>query len=363
MIVKKNIVVLSKPFRTESGFVIKKPEVCFEEYSNKGPVVIITHGGLSSQHAAGRYTDNQMEEPGFWDGLIGEGKAIDTNKYRVISVNSLGSMYGSTSPISIDPDTGKPYGPNFPFITMVDMVNFYKAFLDEIGIKEVFLIAGPSMGSMHALLMGALYLDFIKNIISIATAGRITPGAMAIHEFIISTIKKDPDFDNGNYIYKGKKPTLVLRIIHEMARIYYTHEETLKKIWEMPETEDVQKKRAEAIRNYLTFMIDKQVEDKDPNCYISLLNAINTYNLGTNLFKGSYEEGVKRIKANVLVMNIETDSEFPPYWGKEVVDILNSKRKGQATFFSVPSIWGHIGCLKETEFLGNKIKEFLMRVS
>ncbi|HOJ49878.1 MAG TPA: alpha/beta fold hydrolase [Spirochaetota bacterium] len=362
MIVKSQKIILSRNLTTENGFILKNPEVAFEQYSEKGPVILITHGGLSSHHAAGRYSENVNEEPGFWDALIGQGKPFDTNIFRVISVNSLGSMYGSTSPLSINPDTAKPYGPNFPFITMVDMVRFYKLFLDELGIKEVFIMAGPSMGSMQSLLMAALFPDTIKNVISVATAGRITPGAMTIHEFIISTLKKDPDFNNGNYIYTGIKPTLSLKIVHEMARIYYTHEETLKKIWDMPEGPDVQKKRSEAIRNYLTFMIEQQVQDKDPNCYITLLNAINTYNLGTNLFNGNYEEGVRRIKAKALIMNIDTDSEFPPYWGKEVVDILNSNTKDQATFFTVPSIWGHIGCLREVGFLADKIRNFIKMV-
>jgi homoserine O-acetyltransferase len=362
MIAQKKIFSLSKPFITESGETIKTPLMAYEEYGlPDGPVLLITHGGLSSQHAAGKYHESDPE-PGFWDGIIGPGKAVDTEKFRVISVNSLGSMHGSSGPMTENPETGKPYGPGFPAITMIDQARFYKAFLDDLDISKIFMAAGPSMGSMQNLQMAALFPDLVGSVVSVATAGRMTPGGMAMHEFIISALKKDPDFEGGYYFLKGKKPVLALKIIHEIARIYYTHEKLIKTLcWDtVPENKYVQRQRSENIRNYLTAMIDEHIADKDPNCYISLLNAINSFNLGRDT--ESYEKGVQRIKCPVLLMNMDTDAEFPPYWAQEVADILNKKNPGQARMEVIPSIWGHIGCLRETEALGKHISKFIQEL-
>ena len=146
MIVRSQVLKLPAPFITEKGATINGPVAAYEEYGNpSGPTIFITHGGLSSHHAAGRHSPED-EIPGFWDDIIGPAKAMDTNRYRVISANALGSMYGSSSPLTINPDTGKHYGPEFPEITLIDMVRFYKAFLNQMGVSELFMMAGPSMG-------------------------------------------------------------------------------------------------------------------------------------------------------------------------------------------------------------------------
>ena len=165
--VKSQVLKLPEPFITEKGGVIKEPVVAYEEYGKKeGPTVFITHGGLSSQHAAGRYSALDPL-PGFWNDLIGPEKAIDTNRFRVLSANSLGSMYGSSSPLTLNPDTGKPYGPDFPEITLIDMVRYHKAFLDQMGVSRLFMMAGPSMGSLQTLQMAALYPDYVDSVVAI----------------------------------------------------------------------------------------------------------------------------------------------------------------------------------------------------
>jgi homoserine O-acetyltransferase len=219
MLTQKQKIILSKPFTTENGFVIKQPEVAFEEYGlKKGPVVLITHGGLQDYHAAGKYSENDPI-PGPWDDIINEGKAIDTRQYRLICANFLGSMFGSSSPISTNPDTGKPYSSSFPEITMIDMVNFYKAFLDEMGIGKLAIMAGPSTGALQTLQMAALYPDFVEKGIAVAGSGRMTPGGIAFHHFVINLLKSDPEFNNGNYeIGKCKQG---LKLVHQIARIYF----------------------------------------------------------------------------------------------------------------------------------------------
>ena len=357
MIVESKLLNLPEPFITEKGGVIKNPVVAYEEYGKKeGPTVFITHGGLSSHHAAGKYSA-QDHLPGFWDDVIGPGKAIDTDRFRVLSANSLGSMYGSASPLTSNPDTGKHYGPDFPEITMIDMVRYHKAFLDQMGVWRLYMIAGPSMGSLQALQMAALYPDFIDSVVAVATAGRMTPSGMCIHHFMINALQIDPEYKNG--WYEIGTPRLALRLIQQVARIYYTHERFIKqKCWDsVPEGKDSQTKRSLNANDYLQTGIEEQIAGRDPNCYIRILNAINTYDLAAGLH--DYERGAQRIKCPVLLINITTDAEFPPYWAEELAELLNRKNPNQALVRIIDSPWGHMGCVQEGNAIGKHIRDFL----
>jgi homoserine O-acetyltransferase len=359
MIVESCTLKLAEPFVTEKGGVIQEAVVAYEAYGQAGkPTVLITHGGLSSHHAAGRYGPTDPL-PGFWDDIIGSGKAIDTDQYRVLSANSLGSMYGSTSPLTTNPHTGQPYGSDFPEITLIDMVRFHKAFLDQMGVTSLAMIAGPSMGSLQALQMAALYPDYVGSVVSVATAGRMTPSGMCIHHFMINALQMDPAFNNGRY--EIGTPRLALHLIQQVARIYYTHERFVKeRYWDsVPEGKDSQAKRSRKAKEYLLTGVEEQIEGRDPNCYIRILNAINTYDLGRDV--GNYEKGVQRIQCPVLLINISTDAEFPPYWAEELAEILNQNNPGQAHVKIIDSIWGHMGCVQEGTAIGKHIKDFLGR--
>ena len=222
MIVKSQVLKLPEPFITEKGGVIKEAVVAYEEYGNKeGPTVFITHGGLSSHHAAGRYTAKDPL-PGFWNDLIGPGKAIDTDRFRALSANSLGSMYGSSSPLTLNPVSGRHYGPEFPEITLIDMVRYHKAFLDQMGVSGLFMMAGPSMGSLQALQMAALYPDYVDSVVAVATAGRMTPSGMCIHHFMINALQMDPAFNNGRYEIGAPKLALRLKASTRGLNIFPT---------------------------------------------------------------------------------------------------------------------------------------------
>src|SRR5690625_4323380 len=151
MLVQRKLLHLSDPFRTEDGVLLTRPQVAYEEYGREdGPVILIAHGGFADHHAAGRYCAEDPA-PGWWDGLIGPGKALDTDRYRILCMNALGSMYGSTSPVTMNPDTGCRHGPLFPEITMIDMARFQMAFLQALGVEELCLATGPAMGGMLSL--------------------------------------------------------------------------------------------------------------------------------------------------------------------------------------------------------------------
>jgi len=357
MLVEKRLIQLPESFVTESGVWLKRPTVAYEEYGNPdGPVILIAHGALSDQHAAGRYSSEDVAS-GWWDGLIGPGKVFDTERFRILSMNSLGSMFGTTSPITINPDTGCRYGPHFPEITLADTVHFQKAFLDAMKVDELWLMSGPSMGGLQSLQMAALYPEFVGAVVAVAAAGRTPPGAIAMNHFVINTLQMDPAFQGG--WYDLGRPLLAMKTVHQFLRIELTHEDLLKTaLWDaVHDGPQAQVERSRVIARYLAATLDTDVRDRDPNCYIRLLGAVNCFDLGSG--SDSYEEGVLRIQCPTLLMNVDTDAEFHLQWAEEVADILNTRTPGQARVSVIDSPWGHLGSIKETDQIADSIRGFM----
>ncbi len=361
MIVTAKKITLANNFTTENGFIFKNPVVAYEEYGEGNEkTILITHGGLSSMHAAGKYKESDSL-PGWWDDLIGEDKVFNTKKYRIICANALGSMYGTCSPITENPETGTPYGKNFPFITFIDQAKFFKLFLDELGIDKLYLLAGVSMGSMHNLQLVALYPDLAGGVISVATAGRMPPSGMGMHNFISNSLKLDPEFNNGDYKPGTKFNSLLT--IHQIAKIYYTHERIIKNLcWDtVKDGPDAQEKRRKNVNNYLVAGIEERVKQEDPNCIIRTLDAINTFDLGKGF--DSYKQGVEQIKCPVMLVNMNTDQEFPPHWAEELGNLINETNSQQAIVKIIDSPWGHIGCLKETDKFQKLFPKLLEKIN
>lgn len=162
--------------------------------------MLLTHGYTSSRHMAGRYGENGAE--GSWDGLVGPGKAIDTDKLFVVSSNMLGSSYGSTSPAHLNPATRKPYGPEFPDITLVDIVNAQKALLDSLGVKHLVAVAGPSFGGYQTFQWGVSYPDFMDGLVPVVSAPKGSGGDASV-KALVDQLAKDPNWNGGHYYDNG----------------------------------------------------------------------------------------------------------------------------------------------------------------
>lgn len=357
MLVEKKSIAVQAPFMTEGGAALPAPAVAYEEYGNPaGPVILICHGGLSSPHAAGKYAETDPL-PGFWDALIGPGKAFDTDKFRILSMNSLGSMHGSTGPTSIDPTSGGRYGPTFPAITLRDQVRFAAAFLDAMGVDKLYAMTGPSMGSLHTLTFAAMYPERIERAVAVATAGRMPASGMAMHHFMKNALRMDTGFQGG--WYEQGRPLGAMKLIWQVIKLYYTSDKIYKQMCfdSIPHGPGAQAKRADKAHWFLIAGLDNGIQQYDPNAFISVIEAINTHDLGEGF--ATYEEGVRRIVCPTLMINIDTDHEFPPHEAEEVAGILNAVRPGQATVKIVESPWGHLGCIREPAQIGKFISEWL----
>jgi homoserine O-acetyltransferase len=357
LLVEKKSLSLSQTFLTEGGTTLPLARVAYEEYGNpNGPVILINHGGISSHHAAGKYCDDDPAA-GWWDGLIGLGKPFDTEHFRILSINALGGMYGSCSPLSINPLTGHRYGPTFPAITLRDQVRFIAAFLDTMGIERLWCMGGPSMGSLHTLTFSAMYPQRLERAVAVATAARMTASGMAMHHFMTNAFRADPDFQSG--WYPPGRPLAIAKLLWQVLRLYYTSEQLYKVSCadSVPHGPGAQMTRSAKTAEFLTAGLDAGITPYDPNCFIASLAAINTHDLGEGFT--TFEEGVRRIQCPLLLVNIDSDHEFPPYAAEEIAGILNAVRPSQATTRLITSMWGHLGCIHETEQIGKYLREWL----
>ncbi len=353
MIVEKKYLSLKEHFTTEDGFVFKKPVAAYEEYGQAdGPVVVMCHGGLSSPHAAGIYKDNNTL--GWYDALIGPSKVIDTDIYRVICVNSLGGMFGSTSAASLDPDTGKKYAANFPSITLVDQAEFLYKVLIELGVKKVAWIIGVSMGSMNASQLAVLHPEFIGAVTPIATAAYMPSGGMAYHNAIANAIRLHPDYNGGEYEDRPNMATAI-QTIAEFNRIYYTHSTLYEDMTKNISPID-QATKDKVIDDYLLAGTVEYSKSLDPNSVLKTVKAVNTFNLARGF--ASLEDAFARLNMPVMVINVDNDGMFPPKYGKELANGINKQNPGMAEYYTITSMYGHLGCVAEYEQIRKLLANF-----
>ena len=212
-IVMTEQVDLPGPLTLESGAVLPKVTIAFETYGKlnkeKSNAILICHALSGDAHIAGFHEGD--DKPGWWDAVVGPGKAFDTDRYFVICSNVLGGCKGSTGPSSINPETGKPYGATFPVVTIPDMVNAQKRLLDHFGITELYAVAGGSMGGMQALQWVASYPDRVASVIPIATTATHSPQQIAFNEVGRQAIMADHYWHDGNY-YEGRAPSKGLAV-------------------------------------------------------------------------------------------------------------------------------------------------------
>ena len=235
-----------KNFKLASGTVMPEITIAYETYGALGPdgrnAVLLTHGYTSGQHMAGRSGANGAE--GSWDGLVGPGKAIDTDRLYVVSSNMLGSSFGSTNPAVANPATGKPYGPDFPDITLVDIVNAQKALLDGLGVKHLVAVAGPSFGGYQTFQWGVTHPDFMDGLVAVVTAPKGSGGEAAVKS-LVDTLAKDPHWNGGHYYDKGGVTGILTEMRVATLKRYGIDEQLAAKFPDKDAREAEIKRRAE----------------------------------------------------------------------------------------------------------------------
>ncbi|HSE92035.1 MAG TPA: alpha/beta fold hydrolase, partial [Methylomirabilota bacterium] len=254
-------------FRLDSGRLLPEMTLAYETYGKLAPdgtnAILVTHGFTSSQHAAGRYSPAD-DSPGWWDGLIGPGKTIDTDRYFVVCSNMLGSSYGSTAPASVNPATGTRYGPDFPHITLRDMVTAQKALLEALGVRRLVAVAGPSFGGYQAFQWAVSYPEFMRGIVAVVTAPKATSRQPA--DSLPRRFARDPGWNGGWHYDKGGIPATMAALRYDTLMRYGANESLAARF---PDR-DARQARLRA-------MSEAWARDFDPNSMITLRKASLTF--------------------------------------------------------------------------------------
>jgi len=352
-IVAARSLTLEEGIRLDDGGRLKPVTVAYETYGELNAAadnaILVEHALTASAHAAGRHHAGDRT-PGWWDVMIGRGRAFDTSRYFVICTNLLGSCYGTTGPSSTNPATAKPYGLAFPRITVGDMVNVQQQALARLGVRRLRAVVGGSMGGMQAIEWGLRHPDLVESIILVATAARATPQSIAIHKVGIEAILGDPDFHGGDY-YGKARPDHGLAIARMLGHITYLSDGWLwQKFGRRRAREDAGGLRSLfEIESYLEHQGRKFVERFDANSYLYLLRAIDLYDAAAGY--ESLADSFRRLRCRrALVVSFSSDWLYPAYQSRELADALRANRIDVESH-EIESGYGHDSFLLEHERL------------
>lgn len=355
-----------EPFVLENRQTLTRAEVAYETYGRlnaaRDNVILVQHGLTGSSHAAGKYAP-ENRSVGYWDGLIGPGKVFDTERFFVVATNSLGGCRGTTGPSSADPATGTPYALTFPIFTIRDMVRLQERFLREcLGVTELALVTGGSMGGMQALEWAVTYPDRVRALLPIATCARVSARAIAFNEIARRAIMLDPKWRNGEYYgTPGGGPDAGLSVARMVGTVTYLSDAVMQEMFgRKPASEESALERDLHAR----FDVERYLHDEgaalvrrfDANSYLYLTKAMDLHDVSRDY--PSLETAVSRIAAKSLFVAIRSDDLFPPYQTEEVVDIL--RRHGRdVEYFLLDSAYGHDAFLVEQAKMLPTLRRFV----
>ncbi|RME43001.1 MAG: homoserine O-acetyltransferase [Chloroflexi bacterium] len=355
-----------EPFRLESGATLSPVTLAYETYgtlnADRSNAILILHALSGSAHAAGYHPG--ATSPGWWDDCIGPGKAFDTDRFFVICSNVIGSCYGSTGPMSIDPATGKPYGLRFPVVTIGDMVRAQVKLIEHLGIDKLLCVAGGSMGGMQALEWAAHYPDRVRAAIPIATTARHSPMLIAFSEVGRQAIYADPNWNHGDYYDKDAKPNAGLAVARMVGHITYLSEASMHQKFgrrlQGREKYGYEFQTEFQIESYLKYNGDKFTRRFDANSYLYVTKALDYFDLvaqhGT--LAAAFEHS---LDVKFLVISFTSDWLYPSYHSKELVSALTAVGC-DVTYVDIESTWGHDAFLLEVDTMTELLTSFLDRL-
>jgi homoserine O-acetyltransferase len=344
-----------KPLRLDAGVDLSPFQIAYKTYGTlnaaRSNAVLVCHALTADQHAANRHP--VTGKGGWWDTLIGPGKPIDTERYFVISSNVIGACMGSTGPASTNPATGKPWGLDFPVITIRDMVRAQAMLLDHLGIDKLFAVVGGSMGGMQVLQWAASYPERVFAALPIACATRHSAQNIAFHEVGRQAIMADPDWRSGRYLIEGKNPRRGLAVARMGAHITYLSDAALhRKFGRKFQDRDNPTFSFDAdfeVESYLRHQGSSFVERFDANSYLYLTRAMDYFDLAAD-YDGVLAGAFKDTKTRICVVSFTSDWLFPTSESRAIVHALNASG-ARVSFAEIETDKGHDAfLLDEPEF-------------
>ncbi|MQY51815.1 homoserine O-acetyltransferase [Rhodocyclus tenuis] len=355
------------PLALKSGASLPSFELVYETYgtlnATASNAVLVCHALSGSHHVAGTYGDDP-KSAGWWDNLVGPGKPLDTNKFFVVGVNNLGGCYGSTGPLSINPENGRRYGADFPLVTVEDWVAAQARLADHLGIDAWAGVLGGSLGGMQALEWSLQFPERIRHALVIASAPKLSAQNIAFNEVARQAILSDPDFHQGHYVERGVVPVTGLRLARMIGHITYLSDD------QMGEKFGRQLRHGERrfnydvefeVESYLRYQGDKFAGFFDANTYLMMTKALDYFDPAYD-FGGDLDAALARAKADFFVASFSTDWRFSPARSREIVSALLHNRR-RVAYAEIDCPAGHDSFLLDDRHYHALLRAYLENIA
>ena len=384
-VVETQFLDLPNPLQLDCGRTLAPVRVAYETYGTLAPardnVILVCHALSGDAHAAGVAKSPPVESTrdgfgaerdgavpkglGWWDGMIGPGKAFDTDRFFVVSTNLLGGCRGTTGPSSIDPATGRPYGSDFPVITVADMVRTERAVLDELGIERLAAVAGGSLGGMQAFEWAILYPEQVDAVVAIASTHAVQPQGVAWNAIARNAIMADPAWQGGHYYGTGRKPDAGMSVARMVGHVTYLSSQSIGDKFgrRLQFADDIRYTVTEPefqVENYLRHQGDAFVKRFDANTYLYTSRALTYFDLARQHGRGSLAEALRGVRARTLLIAFSSDWLYPPIGSEELAAALRSLGK-EVELHVIEAPYGHDCFLLEEARQTPLIQDFLTK--
>ena len=365
-VVKPEMMQFDEPIELKGGARIDSYQLAYETYGKLNPernnAILVCHALNASHHVAGVYAD-QKDNVGWWENLIGPGKPVDTDRFFVLGVNNLGGCHGSTGPSSIDPRTGKPWGGDFPVVTVEDWVEAQARLATRLGIDQFAAVMGGSLGGMQALQWTIDQPDRVRNALVIAAAPKLSAQNIAFNEVARTAITSDPEFYGGHYYEHGVVPRRGLRIARMIGHITYLSDDAMDAKFGRSLREDVLKFNFDIdfqIESYLRYQGDKFADTFDANTYLRITKVLDYFDPAAS-YGGDLTAAMKNSKADYLVVSFTSDWRFSPERSHELLKAMVENRLN-VSYAEIEAPHGHDAFLMDDAIYHNLIRAYLERV-
>ena len=366
-IVTPSTVHFDQPLALTSGGVIDEYDLIYETYgtlnSDRSNAVLVCHALSSNHHVAG-YHSMEDRKPGWWENMVGPGKPIDTNRFFVVGCNNLGGCFGSTGPSSINPKTGKPFGPDFPFVTVRDWVESQARLSDTLGIDTWAAVVGGSLGGMQALQWSIDYPERLRHAVVIAAAPKLTAQNIAFNEVARQAIRTDPDFYDGHYYEHNTEPARGLRIARMLGHITYLSDDIMREKF----GRDLRDGKIDfdfdvefQVESYLRYQADSFVGGFDANTYLLITKVLDYFD-PAEAYGGNLSAAMKSATADFMVISFSSDWRFAPSRSREIVKSLHDNDLN-VSYAEVTANQGHDAFLMKIPHYQDVLGAYMNRVA
>jgi len=367
----------SEPLRLQSGAQLRDYTLAYETHgtlnADGSNAVLVCHALNASHHFAGLHAgpDGQPlpKSQGWWDNMIGPGKPLDTNRFFVIGINNPGSCFGSTGPMHTNPDTGKPYGADFPVVTVEDWVNAQARVLDALGIHQLAAVLGGSLGGMQALSWTLQHPERVRHCVAVATAPKLSAQNIAFNEVARRAIVTDPDFHGGHFYEHGVVPRRGLRVARMIGHITYLSDDVMeekfgremvgRELGDAPgySTQDIEFQ----VESYLRYQGDKFSDYFDANTYLLITRALDYFD-PARTHGGKLAAAMAKALAKFLVISFTTDWRFSPARSREIVKALVDNRH-DVSYAEIDAPHGHDAFLLDDPRYHGVVRAYFERIA